>query len=98
MRVAAIAFIILILIVIAGYFAYQYQKDQATAAQMTQQINDLNAHLQKLQGENNDLQDHLAKVQEEDNNLKAYNDILEKALATAKLTGKVPQVMPYPPK
>jgi peptidoglycan hydrolase CwlO-like protein len=91
--------VFLILAAIAGFFAYRhYQQEQATAAQMTQQINDLNSQVQKLQNDNSQLRDQLAKVQEENNNLKGYNDVLKKALETAKVTGKVPQIMPYPPK
>jgi uncharacterized protein YlxW (UPF0749 family) len=91
--------VFLILAAIAGFLAYRhYQQEQATQAQMNQQITDLNAQLQKLQNDNSQLRDELAKVQEENNNLKSYNDILKKALETAKITGKVPTIMPYPPK
>jgi predicted negative regulator of RcsB-dependent stress response len=91
--------VFVILAAIAGYFAYRhYQRDQVTAAAMTQQINDLNASVQKLESDNSLLHDQVAKVQEENYNLKGYNDVLKKALETAKITGKVPLIMPYPPK
>jgi predicted negative regulator of RcsB-dependent stress response len=91
--------VFLILAAIAGYFAYRhYQQDQVTAAETTQRINDLNSRIQKLQNDNSLLHDQLATVQEENYNLKGYNDVLKKALETAKLTGRVPQIMPYPPK
>jgi peptidoglycan hydrolase CwlO-like protein len=91
--------VFLILAAIAGYFAYRhYQQDQVAAAETAQQISDLNSEVQKLQNDNSLLRDQLAKVQEENNNLKGYNDELKKALQTAKITGKVPLIMPYPPK
>ncbi len=94
---AVIVFVIVA--AIAGYFAYRhYQHDQATAAETTRQIDDLNARVQKLESDNSMLRDQVAKLQEENYHMKGYNEELEKALATAKLTGKVPEIMPYPPK
>jgi len=94
---AVAVFLILAAIVIAGFFAYRhYQQDQVTAAQVAQQISDLNAQVQKLQNDNKLLRDQLATVQ--NNNLKGYNDQLKEALETAKITGKVPLIKPYPPK
>jgi predicted nuclease with TOPRIM domain len=91
--------VFLILAAIAGYFAYrQYSQDQVTATERTQQINELNSRVQKLENDNSLLRDQLATVQDENYNLKGYNDVLEKALETARITGKVPQIMPYPPK
>ena len=96
---AVAVFLIVAAIVIAGFFAYRhYQQDQVTAAQVAQQISDLNAQVQKLQNDNKLLRDQLATVQEENNNLKGYNDQLKEALETAKITGKVPLIKPYPPK
>jgi predicted negative regulator of RcsB-dependent stress response len=89
----------LVLAAIAGFFGWRYyKKDQAMIAQQTAQLDDLNTQLNKLKADNNQLHDQLDKVQEENNNLKIYNDELKKALETAKVTGKVPLVMPYPPK
>lgn len=82
-----------------GLFAYRYyNQEQAFRAEQAQKLDDLNAQIQKLQKDNSDLHDQLAKVQEENNTLKGYNDVLKKALETAKVTGKVPEIMPYPPK
>jgi regulator of replication initiation timing len=67
-------------------------------AQQAHQLDDLNAQVSKLKSDSNQLHDQLDKVQEENGNLKIYNDALKKALETAKVTGKVPLVMPYPPK
>ncbi|MGO9059262.1 MAG: hypothetical protein ACLQU2_18010 [Candidatus Binataceae bacterium] len=90
----------LFLVAIAGgLFAYRYyNQEQAFRAEQAQKLDDLNAQIQKLQKDNSDLHDQLAKVQEENNTLKGYNDVLKKALETAKVTGKVPEIMPYPPK
>ena len=91
--------VFLVLAAIAGFFAYRhYQQEQATQAQMNQQIGDLNSQVQKLQNDNSQLRDQLAKVQEENYKLKGYNDELTKALQTAKVTGKVPLILPFPPK
>ncbi len=84
---------------IAGFFVYRYyNQEQAFRADQAQKLDDLNAQLQKLQADDSNLKDQLAKVQEENNNLKGYNDVLKKALEEAKVTGKVPLIMPYPPK
>lgn len=97
MRVVVV--FLLVVGAIAAFFAYrQYHQDQATNAQIAQQINDLNSQVQKLQNDNSLLRDQLAKVQEENNHLKGYNDELQKAIATAKITGKLPLILPYPPK
>ncbi|HEY2106862.1 MAG TPA: hypothetical protein VGH29_13790 [Candidatus Binataceae bacterium] len=91
--------VFLIIVAIGGFFAWRYhQQDQAMIAQQARQIDDLNAQLSKLKTDSNQLHDQLDKVQEENGNLKIYNDALKKALETAKVTGKVPLVMPYPPK
>jgi predicted negative regulator of RcsB-dependent stress response len=89
----------LVLAAIAGFFAWRYHKqDQAKIAQQAAQLDDLNTQLNQLKTDNNQLHDQVDKIQEENNNLKIYNDALKKALEQAKITGKVPLVMPYPPK
>jgi predicted negative regulator of RcsB-dependent stress response len=94
---ALIAF--LIIAAIAGYFGWRYHtRDQAAIDQQAHQIDDLNTQLEKLKSDTSQLHDQLDKVQEENGNLKIYNDALKKALEQAKVTGKVPLVMPYPPK
>jgi predicted negative regulator of RcsB-dependent stress response len=91
--------VFVILAGIGGYVAWRYHaQDQAQIATQSHQIDDLGAQLEKLKTDKNQLQDQLDKIQEENNNLKTYNDMLKKALETAKVTGKVPLVMPYPPK
>lgn len=91
--------VFLILAAIAGFFGYRhYTADQAYRARQEQQLDNLTNQLDQLKKDDQVLRDQLAKVQEENNNLKGYNDVLTKALETAKVTGKVPTIMPYPPK
>jgi len=98
MRVAAIILLI-IGVGIAAYFVYRaVQQDQIAKAEAAHQISDLNARIGKLQSDNDLLHNQLAKVQEENYSLKGYNDVLLQALQTAKATGKVPIIKPYPPK
>ncbi len=91
--------VFVILAAIGGYVAWRYHaRDQAQMAAQSRQIDDLGAQMEKLKADNGQLHDQMDKIQEENNNLKTYNDELKKALETAKLTGKVPVVPPYPPK
>jgi predicted negative regulator of RcsB-dependent stress response len=91
--------VVLIFAAIAGFFGYRYYvAQQAERVRQEQQINELSNQLDQLKKDDGVLRDQLAKVQEENNNLKGYNDILTKALETAKVTGKVPIMKPYPPK
>jgi peptidoglycan hydrolase CwlO-like protein len=91
--------VFLIIAAIAGFFVWRHhEQDQAMIAQQARQLDDLNAQVGKLRSESNQLHDQLEKVQEENGNLKIYNDMLKKALEQAKVTGKVPLVLPYPPK
>jgi chromosome segregation ATPase len=68
-----------------------HQRDQA-------QIAELSARIGQLQDQNNQLNAALAKVQAEEQRQVTENDLLTKALEQAKLTGKIPDKLPYPPK
>ena len=68
-----------------------HQHDQA-------QISDLSARIGQLQEQNNQLNAALAKVQAEEQRQVTENDLLAKVLEQAKLTGKIPDKLPYPPK
>ena len=67
------------------------QHDQA-------QISDLSGRIGQLQEQNNQLNAALAKVQAEEQRQVTENDLLAKVLEQAKLTGKIPDKLPYPPK
>ena len=98
---ALVVFLIIAAIIaaIVGFSFYRYyNQEQAFRTEQAQKLDDLNTQLEKLRADDNNLKDQLAKVQEENNNLKGYNDVLKKALEQAKVTGKVPEIMPYPPK
>lgn len=83
-----------------GYMIYTRYNDaaaaqRAQAAQLQRQVAD-------LQEKNTQLSSDLAKSQLEEERLSTANQDLSKALATARLTGKIPELpessMPYPPK
>lgn len=98
-RALIVLVIFLIIAAVAGFFFYRYyNQEQAFRAEQAQKLDDLNSQLEKLRADDNNLKDQLAKVEDENNGLKGYNDVLKKALEQAKVTGKVPEIMPYPPK
>jgi len=68
-----------------------HQHDQA-------QISDLSARIGQLQEQNNQLNAALAKVQAEEQRQVTENELLAKVLDQAKLTGKIPDKLSYPPK
>ena len=68
-----------------------HQHDQA-------QISDLSVRIGQLQEQNNQLNAALAKVQAEEQRQVTENELLAKVLDQAKLTGKIPDKLPYPPK
>jgi predicted nucleic acid-binding Zn-ribbon protein len=68
-----------------------HQHDQA-------QISDLSGRIGQLQEQNNQLNAALAKVQAEEQRQVTENELLAKVLDQAKLTGKIPDKLPYPPK
>ncbi len=75
-----------------------YQREQAQHRLEQAQINDLTARVGQLQDQNNQLNSALAKVQAEEQRQVTENELLTKTLQQAKLTGKTPDKLPYPPK
>ncbi len=75
-----------------------YQREQAQHRLEQAQINDLTARISQLQDQNNQLNAALAKVQAEEQRQVMENELLTKTLQQAKLTGKIPDKLPYPPK
>jgi len=75
-----------------------YQQQQAEQRREQAQISELSDRVKQLQDQNNQLSVALAKVQAEEQRLVTENDMLSKTLAQAKVTGKIPDKLPYPPK
>jgi peptidoglycan hydrolase CwlO-like protein len=93
--------IILVAALVGAYYAYRlHRQEQDRIAQQQAQLSALQDQLQQLQSQNQLLHQALNQVQQENNRLAATNDSLAKAIAQAKLTGKVPDItpLPYPPK
>jgi|SRR5271167_939829 len=75
-----------------------YQQEQADHQHDQAQISELSSRIGQLQDQNNQLNEALAKVQAEEQRQVTENDLLTKTLEQAKLTGKIPDKLPYPPK
>jgi uncharacterized protein HemX len=75
---------------------YEWGQSKADHARQQQQISALNDEVARLSRENARLNASLAKLQEEENRLAAANDVLNRAIAEAKATGKVPQKLKLP--
>lgn len=89
----------IVVAIIAALIGWKWYRQQQAATQHDQaQIAELSDHVQQLQKENDQLKVALAKVQAEENRLVTENQILSKTLEQARLTGKVPSTLPYPPK
>jgi septal ring factor EnvC (AmiA/AmiB activator) len=74
------------------------QQAQADHQHAQAQISDLSARIGQFQEQNNQLNAALAKVQAEEQRQVTENELLTKVLEQAKLTGKIPDKLPYPPK
>ena len=101
MRIALIAAVLVAIVAAAGGWIL-YSRNQAAHAEDQKKIAGLQQQLETLQSENAQLKDNLAKTQSEEERLSAANQDLAKALAQARLTGKIPPLppsaLPYPPK
>ena len=92
---------IVVALIAAGIGWKWYQQQQAEQADQRReqaQISELSDRVKQLQDQNNQLSVALAKVQAEEQRLVTENDMLSKTLAQAKVTGKIPDKLPYPPK
>jgi cell division protein FtsB len=100
-RIALIAAVLVAIVAAAGGWIL-YSRNQGAHAEDQKKIADLQQQLETLQSENAQLKDNLAKTQSEEERLSAANQDLAKALAQARLTGKIPPLppsaLPYPPK
>jgi uncharacterized protein YlxW (UPF0749 family) len=75
-----------------------YQQERAEELRQQAQVTELSDRIRQLEDQNNQLTAALAKVQAEENRAVAENQILTKTLEQARLTGKIPDKIPYPPK
>ncbi len=89
---------IVVAIVAAAIGWKWYQQERASEQRQQAQIADLSNRVRQLEDQNNQLSAALAKVQAEANRAVAENQILTKTLEQARLTGKIPSKIPYPPK
>lgn len=100
-RIAIIAALIVAIGAAAGGWIL-YSRDRVAQVDNQKKIAELQQQLASLQSENTQLKDNLAKSQSEEERLSSANQELAKALAQARLTGKIPPLPPgalaYPPK
>jgi uncharacterized protein YlxW (UPF0749 family) len=98
---------IVVVTVIAGGIFYwnwytqgeEYKKDQQQISDLQQQTATLKQQNDTLKAENEKMKSDLDKVQAEQASLAAQNDVLSKAIAGYKATGKMPDLkLAYPPK
>ena len=75
-----------------------YRQEQADRQREQAQIAELSSRIKQLEDQNHQLNAALAKVQVEEQRLVTENDILSKAMTQARLTGKIPDQLPFPPK
>ncbi|MGH7914284.1 MAG: hypothetical protein ACREPW_06505 [Candidatus Binataceae bacterium] len=85
--------------VIAAVIGWKWhQKEQADQQRAQAQISELSGRVGQIQDQNNQLNVALAKVQAEEQRQVTENELLTKTLDQARLTGKIPDKLPYPPK
>ncbi len=94
------ALIALLIAAGAGWKLYEQENAREAQAQTEDRnrIDSLTAQVADLQQQNAQLNVALAKVQAEQQRLVVENDMLNNTLAQARLTGKIPNKLPYPPK
>ncbi len=88
--------VVAIIALVIGYLWFSQQ--QILHARENKRIAELNQELSMLQSENAQLKSALATVEAEENRLAKENDMLAKTLENARLTGRIPSKLPYPPK
>jgi len=96
----AVVFVAAIVAAAGGWLLYS--RIRTVRAEDQKKISALEQEMETLQSENAQLKENLAKSQSEEERLSAANQDLAKALAVARLTGKIPPLppsaLPYPPK
>jgi cell division protein FtsB len=100
-RIALAAALLLAIVAVGGGWLL-YSRSRVDHAEDQKKIAELQQQLETFQSENTQLKENLAKTQNEEERLSAANQDLAKALAQARLTGKIPPLppsaLPYPPK
>jgi uncharacterized protein HemX len=100
-RIALIAAALLAVVAVGGGWVL-YSRNQGAHVEDQKKIAELQQQIETLRSENAQLTENLAKTQSEEERLSAANQDLSKALAQARLTGKIPPLppsaLPYPPK
>jgi chromosome segregation ATPase len=92
----ALGFVAAVIVTLALFQWYRHANLEREHQE--QQIAQLNSDIARLHTDNERLKAELAKVQNEEARLAANNEELRKAIEQARLTGKIPKVLPYPPK
>src|SRR6266851_1423541 len=88
----------LIVALLAGAIGWERYQRQADEQRAQARIAELSEQVKKLHEENSQLKISLDKVQSEENRLVTQNDILTKTIEQARVTGTIPEKLPYPPK
>ena len=88
----------LVLLLLLGYIGWEQYQQQAAQQLEQARVTELNDQVRKLREENAQLKESLEKVQAEEARLVTANDLLTKTIEQAKVTGKMPEKVPYPPK
>jgi len=88
----------LIVALLLGAIVWERYQRQAAEQRAQARIAELSDQVKKLQEENSQLKISLDKVQSEETRLAAENEMLTKTIEQARLTGKIPDKLPYPPK
>jgi uncharacterized protein HemX len=97
-RIVITAVVAAVIAGIAGYWwSLQYEHE---LARQREQLTQLDRQLKTVADENLQLHAEITKLQDEETRLAAENNVLNEAIAKARLTGKVPDklALPYPPK
>jgi len=88
----------LVLLLLLGIIGWEHYEQQAAQQLEQARVTELNDQVHKLRDENAQLKESLEKVQAEEARLVTANDLLTKTIEQAKVTGKMPEKIPYPPK
>ncbi|HEX4209573.1 MAG TPA: hypothetical protein VHY56_04205 [Candidatus Binataceae bacterium] len=102
MRIVITALVVALILLGAGYFAWNHIQAQQAAerADLQKQIAQLEAERDQLKAEDDRTKAAMDKVQAEEERLATVNEELTKTLQQAQLTGKIPppNSLPFPPK